>query len=702
MVTGTERNITLRPYPQEFSATLQESGSFTCAVADGDGRVWLGGAEGLLRCEGDAVRPCGPESGGPAGSVTALCRARGTVYAAAGKELFALQGERWQPAGAPGGEVQVLGGDDERVLAVAGGTLHIGDGRQWQAVPLPEPVEVRAAAGGPAGRVYLATAAGLWRWAGGEWRRFGRGEGHGGMKSEDARALFVDRYGHVWVGTAAGIELLDGGEWWEHITGKEGLCYEDVTCLAPLPSGRLWIGTTWGLVRLDGGQWSYFASRRWLPHDRVLAVAATEEAVYAVTPGGVGRIWTRMMTLEEKAAYFEERIQKRHYRLGYVSDAGLENPGDTEHFFYHASDNDGLWTGLYVAAEAYRYGATKDPAARRLAATSLQAMLELTRKCTLRGYVARALVRKDEPKTRKSGGEWHSTADGQYEWKGDTSSDEIDGHLYAYSIYFDLVADEEEKRQIAEVTELFMDYILDNGCLLIDVDGKVTRWGVWAPSHLNDDPDWEPERGLNSLEMLSHLRAAYHITGKARYLEAYRDLVSNHHYALNTLWQKILEVGNVNHSDDELAFCAYYPLLAYEDDPELRRLYLLSYERSWQIERPEHSAWFNYMYGALTGQLFDAEETVRMLRESPMETICWETRNSQRADLVQDPHAGRFGELQATTALRADERQMIRWNGNPYRLDDRGDGRREDEGTAFLLPYWMGRYYGFITEVEQA
>jgi hypothetical protein len=45
------------------------------------------------------------------------------------------------------------------------------------------------------------------------------------------------------------------------------------------------------------------------------------------------------------------------------------------------------------------------------------------------------------------------------------------------------------------------------------------------------------------------------------------------------------------------------------------------------------------------------------------------------------------------------EREVMRWNGNPYRLDG-GDplGRREDDGTAFLLPYWMGRYHRLIEE----
>ena len=41
------------------------------------------------------------------------------------------------------------------------------------------------------------------------------------------------------------------------------------------------------------------------------------------------------------------------------------------------------------------------------------------------------------------GGEWHWTPDGRYYWKGDTSSDEIVGHFFIFSIAYDLLPDRE-------------------------------------------------------------------------------------------------------------------------------------------------------------------------------------------------------------------------------------------------------------------
>ena len=34
----------------------------------------------------------------------------------------------------------------------------------------------------------------------------------------------------------------------------------------------------------------------------------------------------------------------------------------------------------------------------------------------------------------------------------------------------------------------------------------------------------------------------------------------------------------------------------------------------------------------------------------------------------------------------------MKWNGNPFVVDGGDGGRSEDDGTFFLLPYWMGRH----------
>ena len=46
--------------------------------------------------------------------------------------------------------------------------------------------------------------------------------------------------------------------------------------------------------------------------------------------------------------------------------------------------------------------------------------------------------------------------------------------------------------------------------------------------------------------------------------------------------------------------------------------------------------------------------------------------------------------------LATDVRPVNKENGNPYRPDDGGNWKREDDGVFLLLPYWMGRYNGWV------
>ncbi len=184
---------------------------------------------------------------------------------------------------------------------------------------------------------------------------------------------------------------------------------------------------------------------------------------------------------------------------------------------------------------------------------------------------------------------------------------------------------------------------------------------------------------------------------RQKYQAAYDELITRHRYHLLTRNQKIMVPGHINHSDDELAFLSFYPLLRYERDPALLAIYKESLERSWQIERPERNPLWNVIYAAGTGAgEFDRQETLRTLREIPMDLVQWTVSNSHRADVPIDPLSDRFKRRQALVVLPYDELPMSKWNGNPYNLDGGNGGRSEDDGSYFLLPYWMGRFHGLI------
>ncbi len=517
-----------------------------------------------------------------------------------------------------------------------------------------------------------------------------------------SRARSISFGGGQLIGSDSGIvQRLPDGTLRPYPTLAQLPCPEVTVLVEDQPSVML-IGTTCGFVVFNEltQAVSYLAGQRWLPDDHVTGIGLEKHGVIWIeTPKGFSRIEYKAMTLADKAKHFEARVRARHVRHGLTADSLLRVPGDLRSNKTVSSDNDGLWTAMYVAAECFRYKVTGEAEAREFARQGMQALIRLEAMTGLPGFPARSFIRIGED-IQPQDGEWHTTPDGQWRWKGDTSSDEIVGHYFVWPIYYDLVADEHEKRQISALSDRVTTHILDNNYQLIDVDGKRTRWGFWGPGEIWDDPD---ETGLRALHILAHLRVAMHLTAdaqkRARYQAAYDELLTKHHYHLLTRNQKIMVPGHINHSDDELAFLSYYPLLSYETDPKLREVYLQSLERSWQIERPERNPLWNFIYAAGSGsQDFDRAEAVLTLQQIPLELIEWTVTNSHRFDVTFDPMSDRFNRKQSLVVLPYDELPMTKWNGNPYNPDGGNGGRSEDDGAYFLLPYWMGRYHKLIGE----
>ncbi len=484
------------------------------------------------------------------------------------------------------------------------------------------------------------------------------------------------------------------------LTGKDGLPVENLTCLSLGTNGDLWAGSNRGVMRLRAGKWRYFAGKRWLPENHVQSIAVdAQNRAWIATGGGLSRIESNPMTWQTKAVHYEQITAMRHNRDGWVTECSLTQPGNLDSYLHEASDNDGLWTALYLCAEAFRYAVTKEEEARERARGSLRAMLKLLDVTGIPGFPARAMAGRNE-RVRRSEPESNwlpSPVYAEVLYKGDTSSDEIDGHYLAWYVYHTFVADEAEKREIAAACHAVTTHILDNDYTLVGANGRRTSWGLWTPEVLNHDPNWQGERGLNSLEMLSHLRVAMCVCPNERFAIAYQSLIREHGYALNTVRQKIQPPkGENNHSDDELAACAYYPLLMLETDPALRQLYLLSLERTHAILRPERSPFYNVVYAACTGKMGDVEAVVEWLRDAPLDLRDWRMENGHRADVVFAPEPDRFGKPQLTAPLPPGERGVTKWNENPYLADSGTGGTREMDGAFWLLPYWMGRVYGVI------
>jgi hypothetical protein len=218
---------------------------------------------------------------------------------------------------------------------------------------------------------------------------------------------------------------------------------------------------------------------------------------------------------------------------------------------------------------------------------------------------------------------------------------------------------------------------------------------VWAPERLNHDPDWAPERGINSVEILSFLKLAYHMSGHQRYQDEYLHLLDEHGYAANVRRAKTYHPAWRTHIDDELLALAYPCLLMHENDPKLLRLYRASLDHWYAAVKAERSPFFDFTYGACAGEVPALDAPVAGLRDASLDLVRWTVDNTRRADIriVRTPE---WEMVQTDRLVPLSERGLIRWDENPWRAVQGDGGRTESDGVWWLLPYWMGRYYGYI------
>jgi len=521
--------------------------------------------------------------------------------------------------------------------------------------------------------------------------------------SNDVRAICVDDWGQIIYGTDKGAGMHDNKSYWFDCRHSSAFTKEKVNCIATDKVGGRYYGTDIGIVYQRDGSYSHWSSRRWLPCDKVNAIAVSDDgtSLWVATDCGISNIISSEMTLLEKAEHFQKTVEKYNVRKdGFVTIRELYESEDLDNGYVEISDNDGLWTGNYVAALSLKYAVTKDEETLKCARRSMNAMLKLTQITNIPGFTARAIRYEGEEGYGDGDKEWPLAHDGSCEWKCETSSDEMTGHFFGLSLYYDLCADEDEKKTICNAICGIMDHIIKNDYRLVDHDGLPTTWAMWSPKCLNNDNKWAFEKGTNSMEIMTFLLTAYHMSGDEKYYNEYKDLVQNHHYAMNIAHHKI-EEAHVCHIDDNLCFLAVYTLLRYEQNPDIRSLIYMGLEHHWSYERIERCPLWNLMYGALTGKTCDIDTAIQSLIELPLDLTHYTINNSRRKDLVWDTEQEAWAEEpQLLRPLPHDEKPITKYDANPFRPDAENEGKRVEDGTMFLLPYWLGRYEGLIEEQD--
>lgn len=708
------------------------SDTVNAAAFDENSRLFIGTDNGLQVIENGIPQPAPVKL--PAGGVDILYfDGSGSLFVGMDKKLYEIKnGKRTLTDEFPAPLVDVKRGENGRLWVLTKTTLYMLGGKKGEyEFTIGVPGTASCLAVYKDDRVFVGTSDNGMHTLAGKRRHWAELKSDDtGMLSNHVNALYVDAAYNVWAATDKGVCVYDDKSLWLSHSVIPALPEGNIRDIAVSANGDKYFAADKAVIRLNSGKQTFYGYKRWLPSPNVSrVVTAPDGTAAAVTDKGVSVITTEQMTLDEKARKLKELTEKYNVRKdGWVLDRVLDSEGvvSENEGYIPNTDNDGHRTGVYAAALCFEYACTRSPETKKQARRSLDAMLKLIEVTGIKGFAARAVRYPDERDygtgNRK---EWHITKDkngNELEWLGETSSDEMVGHFYCYANYYDLAADEEEKVLLRKTVSDILDHIIEHDFHLADVDGKPTTWANWNPELLNNDHKWINEKGTNSLQMLTFLAVGFHMTGNEKYKRVFDMLASDKHYVLN-LMQYAIPNGHILHIDDNHDFLMMSLLLEYVKEPSLRSVLMMGLRHHWEDERAERNAFYNFVYGAFSGEKCDLENAVEELTDYPTDPVAWPLYNSWRNDLRWDfspvkmgmipqlyeplePHERRIvtndvnrfiadsgAEDVADTVIKA-EGDMSAYNVFPPTGNDKGLEYRAC--TMFTHPYWYARYKGLI------
>lgn len=650
-----------------------QDGPAYAILADSVGRIWIGSWKGVYCIDSGKLRLL-PGTDGP---VATLCLATEGVYAAGPKGIWLIQQN------------------------------------QVRRLSYPVARSIRAMLSDSHQGIWVATDVGLYHFGPNTSKHF---VDTSVLVSAYVRGLAGDADGTLWAAGLGGISRIAASGSASKLTTADGCPSRFLNCIRCDWDGTIWAGTDKGLIRFyRNGQKSLLFSQRWLTSDQVTAISfdASGDA-WVGTANGVSLIRKNPMTLASKADYFYRVLMERHIREPWIAgQCRLRTPGVWQTWEPEDDDNDGEYTGNYLAMESFRYAVTQSVDAREKARKAFHFLLQLETITGVPGYFARTFVPaswKDkvhdpnreytpqqladelvkEPRFKPVTQRWHPSADGKWLWKGDASSDEWCGHMMGYFFYYQLAATDAEKDLVRQHVARLADRLLEHRFNMIDIDGRPTRWSVWSPDQLNRDPEWQPDRSQNSMELLSFLKFAYYLTRQEKYQQQYLHLIREEHYLDNMASISRQNPAWFIYFDVTLQAYLYPILLHCETDPQLLQFYRDHLEQFMKNRIADQNPLINFLCNFAGGQQQEVQAAAAFLQETPLDLVDWPIDHTTREDirLVQQPV---LDEWQVSELPPAAIRQVVRWDKNPWTARG-GDPSVEREPVFWLLPYWMGRY----------
>jgi hypothetical protein len=395
---------------------------------------------------------------------------------------------------------------------------------------------------------------------------------------------------------------------------------------------------------------------------------------------GVGTIHAS----EVDALTISQNIQRLHMPYGTILDpvfasSDPSSPGYSDLVGYTRAGDSAIWTGHYLAAEAFRYKVTRSPDALANASKALQGIQSLL-DITGSDVLARCLVPTNSPyassiqQQEAGNGIYYNNLGGQsYFWIGNTSRDQYSGVVFGLSVAYDMIDDTNLRGLIEQDLTRILIYLLVHNWNVVMPDGKVSTTFVFRP-----------DQQLSFLQAGRKVNPQFFTVVYAIYRAVYAPFVTvpvfidslddhNHYFKFN------------------LDYINLYDLIRLEEDGSpYKAFYMTAYNILRARTQSHGNAHFNMIdRGLKAPDSVRDTETVTLLN-------LWLLR--PRRDYFVD-WRGKFpacGSDRSCIPIPVNERVNtdFLWQRSPFLLFGGGAGLVETAAIDYILPYWMARFYG--------
>jgi uncharacterized protein (TIGR03437 family) len=365
---------------------------------------------------------------------------------------------------------------------------------------------------------------------------------------------------------------------------------------------------------------------------------------------------------ETDAVAISAGIQARHMPFGTILDPVYASPASNQIVGYTRCGDSALWTGAYLAAEAFRYKVTQSADALNNVKTALAGLKALA-DVTGDNRLARCMVLASSPYA--AGIEGEEAANTIYQnppwiWVDNTSRDQVVGAFFGLGAAYDLVDDATVKSDISDLATRLIGFIAQH---------------QWSP---NDDISNTFALRPEELQML--LQVARHVNPS--------NSVSGPFLVLPVETAVAVDVqSNSSYFKFNLDYMTFYNLVRLQNNGDNQAAYQIvrSYTASHQ------NAFFDIVDEALEGPNASRDAEMRSLLDQ------WLQR-PKREIYVDLSHTVPVCGSEACQPVPVPLRPTVEflWQVDPFQLVGGGDGTIEGSGIDYILPYWMGRYYGVI------